>query len=99
MSKYFSVEGAENGIVSAVAAKAELEEIGVFPPEALAMNHVVMQWVLGQEPSVCRAIVSAGPATKENIGALDGLWEMIARHGIVLDEAQKIALYQDFLDD
>jgi hypothetical protein len=100
MSRHFSVDGAEDRILSVLSAKAEFEKMGMPLSKALEFNHVVMQWVLGQEGLVTKAcMINVRSATKGNISNLDGLWELCAKHGIVLSEEEKISLYQDFLDD
>ena len=61
-----------------------------------------MEWVSAQpKEMVCQIcqIVGTREATEGNIHLLDGLWELCAKHGIVLDVAAKIALYQDLLED
>jgi hypothetical protein len=99
MGRCFSVERAEESIINTSEAKEEFKRRGVSLIEELKTNHVVMEWSLGQPSNIATEILRPDKATSENISALDGLWAMCAKHGIELDEEQKIALYQDFLDD
>jgi hypothetical protein len=99
MSKHFSIENAVAGIKSVLGAKDELAAVGVDIPEALKMNHVVMQWVIGQPDVANQIIAKIHTADEENIHIIDELWKTCARDGIDLTTEQKIALFQDFLDD
>jgi len=100
VSTNFSVEKAEESIVSVLEAREQFDRSGMTIPQALEFNHVVIQWVLGQEGLVTKALmINVRRATKENIANLNGLWDLCAKHGIVLSDDEKIELYQDFLDD
>lgn len=98
MSKHFSIENAKDRIESVLEAKDQLAAAGVDIPEALKMNHVVMQWVFGQPDITSHIIGKIRTADAQNIRLIDELWKTLARKGINLTEHQEIALFQHFLD-
>jgi hypothetical protein len=99
MARIFRTQGSEEGIMVALEMTKSPQGMAMPIIEALEIRHVVMGWVLDQKPSVVKELSSVKTATGENISALNELWELCARHGIQLGKEQKIALYQDFLDD
>lgn len=99
VSKYFSIENAKASIQSTLEAKEEFASAGVPLPEALAINHVVMQWVFGQPDIMSQTVGKIKTATAENISLINELWKLCASKGINLTTEQKIGLFQNFLDD
>ena len=99
MSKYFSVANAVANMESVLESKDELAAAGVDLIGALKMNHVVMQWVFGQPDIANQIIAKIHVADEQNISIIDELWAICVEHNIELTTAQKVELFQDFLDD
>ena len=68
--------------------------------EALRIKQIVKKWTLSHPSSKKRfEILRVRGATSGNILLLDGLWAECEQRGVDLTVDQKIALYQDFLDE
>jgi hypothetical protein len=95
----FTLEGVEHGIETAADTQDQRSNEGPSLLRGLKHQHVVRDWVFTQSSATVNRIMGVLGATEGNMDLLAGLWELCAKHGIVLTPQQKIELYQDFLDE
>jgi len=93
------MEDIEDRIACVVATQQQFAASGFSLIETLEVKHVVMEWLLSQPFQVRDQTLGVREANVANIVLLNGLWDLCAKHGIVLDTTQKVLLYQDYLDD
>ena len=99
MASESAVEEIEDRIAHVAANQKLFAASGLSLIETLQVKHVVMEWLFSQPFRIRDQTLGVREANEANIVLLNGLWDLCAKHGIVLDTAQKVLLYQDYLND